>query len=187
MTVPCSCRSFYKNCTGLAAVEFALFLPLLMILFLGGYEMSRYLLMHQKADRIAYTVTDVATQSKTLTLSQLNRILTVSSEIMNPYQFQSSGVVVVSSVYQPEDALLPTIRWQHSGGGGLDRTSRVGTSLGDAQLPGGLTLNGKDNIVISEVFFRYVPMFSLGIFTAQDIYKSVIFKPRLGALTTPPM
>lgn len=171
---------------GIAAVEFALFIPLLFTLFLTGFEANRFLLVHQKADRVAYTVADVVTQSKSVTNSQLSMILTSASQIMEPFSFTSEGVVLVSSVYQPDGTDPPSVRWQYSGGGILPRPSQVGDVNDEAQLPGSMALNARDNVIVAEVFYRYQPLFSIGLFEAQDVYKSVLYKPRLGALTTPP-
>ncbi len=174
-----------RNRSGVAAIEFAMALPVLLLLFLGGFEVSHLLLLHQKSDRIAYTVADVVTQSTTVTNAQLNQILNASAQIMQPFTFGANGVVIITSVYQ-SSTNPPTVRWRYTGGGTLPRTSQIGSVNGTATLPSGLTLNDRDNIIISEVYYRYTPLFPGIIFDARDIYKTVIFKPRLGALTTPP-
>lgn len=176
---------FFSSNTGIAAVEFALVLPILLLLFLGGFELSRFLLIHQKVDRIAYTIADVVTQSTVVTNNQINQILSATIQIMNPFSFTDEGIVILSSVYQ-SGSNPSTVRWQRSGGGTLSRSSQIGMPSGNATLPVELTLNDKDNVIISEVYYRYTPVLSAGILSPQDIYKTAIFKPRLGALTTPP-
>lgn len=182
-------RQIYKLLlcrNGVAATEFAIALPFLLVLMLGGLELSRYVILHQKLEKVAYTVSDVVSQSDTLTMAQINQALTAAATIMDPYEFSPRGVVFISSVYQSgTDA--PTVRWQRNGGGVLAVTSQIGESGGVATLPNGLTLNDKDNVIISEVFFRYEPFFTGGLFDDfVELYKVTIFKPRLGALTTPP-
>ncbi len=172
--------------SGVVATEFALLAPILLLLFLGGFEMSRFLLIQQKAEKVAYTVTDVVTQNTTITNAQLASIVIAASQIMQPYTFGANGVVIISSVHQSGTVNPPTVKWRYTGGGTLLRTSQIGNVNGNATLPGGLTLNDKDNIIITEVYYRYTPMFSGGAIGAQDIYKVTIFKPRLGALTTAP-
>lgn len=179
-------QNFWDCSRGVAAIEFALILPLLITLSLGGFEISRLLLIHQKADRIAYTVTDVVTQSTSLSQAQLDEILTVAAQIMNPQPFAQDGTIILSSVYK-QGTNQPTIRWQYQGGGNLARSSAIGNTGNQANLNPPITLEDKDNIIISEVYFEYQPLFTLGFFAPMEIYKTVIFKPRLGVLTTPPV
>lgn len=179
-------HTFIKSTAGIVATEFALMAPLLLLLLLGGMEISRFMLLHQKTEKVSYTIDDVVTQNTTITNAQLAQIVTAAAQIMQPYTFAANGVVIISSVYQSGTVNPPTVRWRYTGGGTLARTSKVGSVNGYATLPGGLTLNDKDNVIIVEVYYRYSPMFSGGVVGTQDIYKSTVFKPRLGALTTTP-
>lgn len=179
-------KHFFRNRDGIVATEFALMVPILLLLLLGGFEMTRFMLVHQKAEKVSYTVADVVTQNTSITNAQLAQIITAAAQIMQPYTFGSNGVVIISSVYQSGTVNPPTVNWQYTGGGTLSRSSQVGSVGGNATLPGGLTLNDKDNIIIAEVYYVYTPVFSGGVVGTQDIYKSTVFKPRLGALTSTP-
>lgn len=171
---------------GVAATEFAIALPFLLVLMLGGIEISRYVIIHQKLEKVAYTVADVVSQSDRITNAQLLQAVTAAATIMEPYDFSPNGVVYISSVYKSGNS-NPTVRWQYHGGGVLTGASRVGLPNAQATLPNGLTLNASDNVIISEVIYRYEPFLHGGIFADnEEIYKVTIFKPRLGALTTPP-
>lgn len=180
------CLRFADDNRGLAAMEFALCAPLLFMLFMGSYEISRYILVMLKVEKTAYTVADVVAQSSTVSLTQMNQYVSASTQIMLPYPFDSQGRVIVSSVYQTGPTPPSIVRWQYSGGGSLARTSQVGLVNGAATLPAGMILVDRENIIIAEVYYRYEPYFTLGVLDAQDIYRTAIFKPRLGALTTPP-
>lgn len=176
---------FLNDERGVAATEFALALPALLILVLGIYEVTQYILLNQKIDRVAYTVSDVVTQQTNVTQAQLNDIMAAAAEIMNPHDFINDGVVIVSSVQDdPDDG--PTVKWQSKGGGLLDRDSLVGLVNGPAVLPDGFTLNEADNVIIAEVFYEYLPSFTEEYFASRENYKYAIFKPRFGALTTTP-
>ncbi len=172
---------------GIAALEFALNLPLLLILGFGGFELSRYLLIQQKTDKIAYIVADVIAQSTSSTLSnaQITQILTAAAQVMQPIPFGADGFVIVNSVTKTGTA-APKVSWQRTGGGTMTRPSIVGQPNGTATLPGGITLVDKDNVIVVEVFYRYTPMFGGSYVASQQLYRNAIYKPRLGALTTSP-
>ncbi|MGQ7791250.1 TadE/TadG family type IV pilus assembly protein [Faunimonas sp. B44] len=178
--------AFLGDSSAIAALEFGLAAPLVVLLFIGGFDMSRYLLVHYKVERVAFAVADILTQYKMVSGSEIKDAFTASAEIMHPFPFGPEGVVIVSSVHRSEATGPTVIRWQCSGGGALARTSAVGRVNGTATLPGELTLGARDNVIVSEVFYTYRPIFS-GIVPDQvQVYKTSVFRPRLGALTSAP-
>lgn len=174
-----------RNNQGLAAVEFALAAPLLITLCLGGFELARYTLISLKVEKIAFTVADVTSQNKTLTNSQINDIFEAAEQIAAPFEFSTIGVVYITSAYRATGDAYPTVRWQRSYGNAAS-VSQIGTAGLTATLPNGLTINQRDNVIISEVYYQYTPIFSLGLIGPSTLYKTTIFKPRLGDLTTSP-
>jgi Flp pilus assembly protein TadG len=171
---------------GVAVLEFALCLPVLLLLCLGGFDLSRLLLITLKTEKVAFSVADVVAQSPSLTSAQLNQYINAASQIMLPYPFGPNGIVIVSSVYQSAPTPPATVRWRSSGGGTLARISQIGPVSGSATLPNGLTLAVRDNVIVAEVYYRFTPVFPLGFVPATDIYRIAVYKPRLGALATPP-
>lgn len=154
---------------------------------LGAADGTYCLLVNEKADRIAYSVTDIVSQYQTITISNLSDIIQASGQLMQPFTFGTNGVVIVTSVYKPAGQ-NPYICWQYSGGGTLTKTSKIGTTGGAPNLPNGLTLNDNDNVIISEVFYNFTPMFlSEGLFTSNQIYRVAIYKPRLSPLINTPI
>ena len=170
---------------GIAATEFALALPVLVIMLLGALDLTRFMLFHQKIERISYSTADVVAQAQSVSSTELNNILKAAAQIMLPAPFAAQGVVIISSVYKPPGQPT-TIRWQYKGGGSLERTSKVGLTNGTPTLPAGLTLNDRDNVIVAETYYMFTPMFAGSAVPAQEIYRRAVFKPRLGALTTPP-
>lgn len=171
---------------GIAAAEFALTLPIWITLLLGAADGTYCTLVNEKADRIAYSVTDIVSQYQTITIANLSDIIQASGQLMQPFPFGVNGLVIVSSVYKPAGQ-TPYICWQYSGGGSLTQTSRIGTTGGAPTLPNGLTLNDNDNVIISEVYYNFTPMFvSAKLFNAGLVYRVAIYKPRLSPLITPP-
>ncbi|MDX2028827.1 MAG: TadE/TadG family type IV pilus assembly protein [Alphaproteobacteria bacterium] len=171
---------------GVAAVEFALTLPIWITLLLGAMDGSYCLVINERADRIAYSVTDIVAQYQTITIANLNDITLAAGQLMQPFNFGANGVVIVTSVYKPPGQ-NPTIRWQYTGGGTLTRNSQIGNTGGAPVLPNGLVLNDNDNVILSEVFYEFDPLFlSAELFSDGTIYRTAVYKPRLSPLITPP-
>ena len=171
---------------GAVAVEFALTLPIWILLLLGSTDAAHMMILTQRIDRIAYSVTDIVTQSETVTINDLDNILLAAAQLMNPFPFGADGVVIISSIYKESGQPLK-ITWQYTGGGTLARGSKIGSAGGFPTLPSGLTINNNENIIISEVYYYYRPVFfNAGIFSEGDVYRIAVYKPRLSPLITPP-
>ncbi len=178
-------QKLLQNEDGIGVIEFAAIAPFLVLLCLGGFELSRLMLVHMKLEKVSYTINDVVSQQTSITNSQLNQYVSAAAQIMQPFTFSSGGVVFVSSVYQ-SGTNPPEVKWQYTGGGTLGSSSQVGHTGGWATLPTGFTLNDKDNIIVVEVFYNFTPVFGKFAVGASSIYKRAIFKPRLGSLITAP-
>jgi Flp pilus assembly protein TadG len=158
---------------------------------MGSIEMTRFILIAQKVEKTAVTISDVVSQATTITNAELNNIIYAASTVMQPYTFGANGYVIISSVTQPGAYTVsnpPKVNWQYvssGSNGSWTQTSQVGTVGNAATLPSGFTLFDKDNIIIAEVFYRFTPLLaSDGIIGTVTLYKTGLYKPRLGALST---
>lgn len=171
---------------GVSALEFALTLPILIALLVGTADTAYMLLLSQRVDRIAYSVTDILTQSESLSQTDITTTMLAAAQLMQPFPFGSDGIVIVTSLYKPS-GLATKICWQQPGGGTLPRTSKIGAYGAVPTLPSGLTLNDNENVIVSEVYYAFKPMFiNAGYLEADDMYRIAVYKPRLSKLCDTP-
>ncbi len=174
-------RLFIHHQYGMATVELALLMPFLLVLLLGGIELSRYIMVHQKLTRTTVTVADLVTQGTDASTTDLDNIMQVVPHIMNPFTFGDDGLVIVSHVKKlPGNA--PSITWQYTGGGSLSETSAIGLAGDAAALPGGFTMNDEEGVIIAEVYYRYDDMVVPDVLPITTVYKRAFYRPRLGEL-----
>ncbi len=179
---------FKRSEEGIAFVEFAISIPFLLALLMGAIELTRYILIQQKVEKVAVTIADVVAQATTITNADLANIIDAASQVMQPYSFGASGYVIITSVTQtgaPGPGNLPKVNWQYTGGGTMNPApgSHIGAPNNNASLPAGFTMADKDNIIVTEVFYNYTPLIAgNGVMNGALIYKLGIYKPRLGAL-----
>jgi Flp pilus assembly protein TadG len=167
--------------------EFALVLPLILILVMGGAEVGRFILINQKLDRASTSMADLVAQEETMTTATLNGLFAAISPTMKPFTFGSGGVVIVSSI-----ALVgstPTIKWQRTGVGTLSKASKLGSQGGTAALPAGLTVAAGQTIIAVEVYYNFTTLFvpntyTVGVIEDRTLYHRAFFRPRLGTLDT---
>jgi Flp pilus assembly protein TadG len=170
-----SCRA------GNVAVEFALAAPVLIMLMLASAELARFVILHQKMDRVATTISDLVSRAETISESELQDIFSAAGEVAFPYDLADLGLVIVSSVTNP-DGNGPIVAWQRSGGGSYSGSSQVGTEGDDATLTGDFEVRQGETAIISEVYFSFSPFISELIVAPQVIYRSAHHRPRLGTL-----
>ncbi len=179
--------TFRQSTQGLALIEFALVLPLLLLLLFGTLEVCRYLLISQKLEKTIYTVTDVLTQAQPgqISATDLQQYLAAANVLMNPFALGASGLVILTGVETGTDPTKPTISWQACGGGTLTQTSTVGSHIGSAaNLPAGFTMTANEEVVVGEIYFYYIPLTIQNIIPPTTLYRYTVFKPRLGSLTS---
>ncbi len=182
----------WRDNRGVAAIEFGLVLPVLVVLFIGCLEVTFKIWSTQKAEKLAVTLADVIAQSQEVTVSDLQSLVTSIDKIMEPFPFGNNGVVYISSVYLPQpeddedDPGDPIVNWQYKKGA-FSAVSRVGVENGVADLPNGFSLAVRDNVIVAEVIYKYTPIAPGVMFDEATIYRRAFFKPRLGALTDKPI
>ena len=179
-----SWSEYRRDKRGSLLVETGFVIPIIVTMTLGGIEISRYSLLQQKLDRLATTTTDIVSQSESLSVANLEVILTATSSIMNPFPFDAEGVVIISSV-SATGALPPKVAWQHAGGGSLSGSiSKIGAVGANATLPPGFLVRSGENVIIAETFYQFTPMFVSSFVSPSTLYHSAFFRPRQVNLTT---
>jgi Flp pilus assembly protein TadG len=163
------------------AVEFTLAMPVLIMLMLASAELARFVILHQKMDRVATTISDLVSRAETISETELEDIFLAAGEVAFPYDLVDLGVVIVSSVTNP-DGDGPIVAWQRSGGGSYSGTSQIGTEGDEATLGADFEVREGETAIISEVYFDFAPFISEMIVEPQVIYRTAHHRPRLGTL-----
>lgn len=185
-------RFLLHSCnSGVALIEFAFALPLLLIMLIGMMELSYYALVIQKLDKVANSMADFVTQGSTVGITDLNTFGQAVPQIMQPFAF--NGTVIFSNVSNfsvPTAPCLTTgvscVKWQYKVLG--TDASQVGSVGGLATLPSGYTVLSNQSVIMAEAYLNYSPLLStsgnfIPAFTAQKLYKVALYKPRQGTLT----
>ena len=179
-----SLAGFGRGRDGSVMVEFAAAVSVILVIVIGCYDTTRYILLHQKMDRAAATMADLVSQPNEISQSDINSMFSAARELLDPYDLTASGRIIVSSITLPAGETNPQIDWQYAGGGNLSASSSLGTSGGTATIPNGFLLSEGENLIVAEVFFDYTPMFLDYILQAGTFSKIAMRRPRRGDLST---
>src|SRR5688572_12174866 len=85
---------FVRDKRGVSAVEFAMLLPLMLTLYLGGVEVSQGISIDRKVTLTARTVADLVAQVATIDTAGVNAALGAATAIMAPYPDGNAKVTV---------------------------------------------------------------------------------------------
>jgi Flp pilus assembly protein TadG len=180
-------RRFLGDGRGVAAVEFALIAPILVVLALGCFEVPRYVMVFQKLSRTSSGVADLVAQAdEPMTTNQMNDIFTAGKLMMQPYDVVTNGVIIVSSVNNPNGSGVK-ITWQKRKGS-VGTASKLGVqgATPGAGLPVALSPASNEEVLVAEVYYTYTPIFGTIIYNGSTLYRVSFTRPRNDNLNTSP-
>jgi len=165
--------------SGVAAVEFALILPLMLLIYLGSDDLTLGLMAARKATLVSRTLSDLISQQQNqlpVTDADLTSTFAAANAIMAPFP-ASTMKMTITSVEFVADAGAATgydamPRWSATLNGGISRTQSCGALNPVANsaapvynnLPVGVYAQG--GLVIADVSYTYAPTFGASFFTA---------------------
>ena len=91
-------RGFARGEGGMAAVEFALILPIMLTVYLGGVEIGDGVAIDRKVAITTRTVADLASRYTTIKNADMSTILGASSVVIQPYGASPLAVTSISLV-----------------------------------------------------------------------------------------
>jgi Flp pilus assembly protein TadG len=180
-------RKFARFCRerrGVAAMEFAIIAPVITFALLGGTELSRYMLMHQKMDRVSASVSNMVAQSTTMKVVDFDNMWAAAIQVSKPFDLGGTTSKVIISFIVAETDTNYRIQWQREGGGTLGQNSLLGSEGGLATMPTGVTLKQGDTLVAVEVYATYTPFVFQELIGSTVVYHRSFDQPRLTDIIT---
>ena len=132
---------------GLAAVEFAMVVPLMLVLFFGTVEFSSGVAVDRKVTLMARTLSDLTSQNISVTDTQLTNIRNASTGIMTPYS-STPLKSTITELYVDPTTKVARVQWSKG-----DVPRGAGSTVA---IPTALQV-GDTYLIFSEVSYLYVP------------------------------
>jgi Flp pilus assembly protein TadG len=165
----CTLARFARERRGLAAVEFALLLPIMMTLFLGSVELTTAVAIQRKVTITARALADLSSQFTTIADSDMTNILNASSDIIAPYATgQLASVVSELSINAQGQA---TVVWSDT----LNGTARtVGSTV---TVPTNLAI-ANTYLILGEAQYSYNPSYGYVVTGTMTLNDHIYMRPR---------
>lgn len=176
-------RRFLTAQGGVAAVEFALVVPFMLVVYLGTSEASALITMDRKVQSVAGAVGDlVARENGTISGATLQDYFQASSGIMSPYTTTNIKQIVTSVQVMADGTTNVTWSREYLNGVmSVGTTYVVNKPYGRASDMASMTDIAKGSyVIVSEASYSYKPLFGLVFDKAVNLYRQSFYVPRFG-------
>jgi len=143
----CSARQFRTDTRAIAATEFAVIVPLMLVMFFGTVEFSSAVAIDRKVTLMARTLSDLTSQSTSVADTDMTNFFNASTGIMTPYA-SALALSTISELYVDPTTKVARVQWSK---GSAARTQ--GTTV---SIPTTLAIGGT-YLIFSEVSYTYTP------------------------------
>ncbi len=157
-----------RDCRGVAAVEFAIIFPVLVLMLFGVIELSNYLMAGRKVLGVAHTVGDLIAREVNIDQNTLDDIYESAALIMAPFSSGDISIGVASIVFDAGGN--PTLDWESNfASGSVANATTKAAGFGDAG----------ESVILVNVTYSYTPIVSMVLTGTQTIVEEVYVRPRL--------
>ncbi len=175
-------RRFRRSKSGLAAVEFALILPVMITLFFGIVELSMALTCRANVTNVASVGADLVAQESTMTTADIRSVFDAAYAMLYPYSTTPAKIIISSVEYDTVSKSLTSgkVGWSCARGGGSAKTTGASVTL-----PAGL-MTANSSVIMAEITYNYTSPTTQFITGTKVMSNTFYTKPRRVSKITAP-
>lgn len=163
---------------GISGIEFALILPLIIVLFAATLDLGEGLMVSRRLDQISATTSDILTQESSWSTSAVETLVEGAVSILEP--FDTAALKITVSVLNVSATGTATVAWSY----GYQTDARATGSASPVDIPANIAESGVQ-LVVTTVEHDITTIFTalLSEITGLDSYhltSSAISRPRVG-------
>lgn len=145
-TTRLSACEFLADGKGLAATEFAVIVPLMLVMFFGTVEFSSAVAIDRKVTLMARTLSDLTSQSTSVTDTDMTNFFATSTSMMTPYP--ATPVTATITELYVDSTQTAHVQWSK---GSSPRAQKSAVAI-----PSSIAIAGT-YLIFSEVNYVYTP------------------------------
>ena len=175
--------------SGVAAIEFAMLLPIMLMLFFGTVIFSSGVAVDRKVTLMARTFSDLVSQNYSVSSTQLQNFFNADTAIMTPYDSTLTSAIV-TELYIDPTSLTPKVIWSvaYNGPSVAAPVSAHPSTYVVPSFPSSLAVSGT-YLIFSEISYLFTPPAAgaMGFMTSGITLKDVAYtRPRQSACVINP-
>jgi Flp pilus assembly protein TadG len=146
-------RRLRADTSGIAAVEFAMLLPLMLMIFFGTIQISMAVAVDRKVSLTARTLSDLISQAlagTAVTSTDFTNAFNLTQPILSPYP-NTPLKAIISQIYIDQTTLVAKVVWSQASNATAHNYKDVVT------VPAALQIAGT-YLIMSEVSYLYQPI-----------------------------
>ena len=171
------------DCRGVAATEFAMIVPIMLVLFLGTVELGSAIAIKRKLTLVVHAASDLASQSlDSLKTTDMQNVFAASGAIMLPYSL-TPLTTTVSEIFIDNNKIAK-IQWSQSATAAMVGGSPAATLQPSPRkpkdtvtVPAGLLIPNTW-LIWSEVSYTYTPIVGYVLKTNLTMKDEAYTRPR---------
>lgn len=150
-------KQLSSNVKGVAALEFAMIVPMLFMMLIGTFEFGTALTVDRRVSKISSSIADLVSRTDKVSEDQLRFMGNqIARSMLEPYDFSNAQINIFQVKADINDATNTTIDWSrsYSNGSPISSPYPQGSSF---TMPVGLMSAGT-YMVVTEVTYNYTPL-----------------------------
>ena len=170
-----------------AAVEFALLLPLMLTIYIGSVEVSQALTVDRRVVLLARTLGDLTTQYSSMVAADLTTVVGAGSAVMAPMPIADARIRITSVAISGSGSADPTVPNKATVCWSFQQNWTAlakGATLTVQDLPTALRGDVGTSIVMAEVRYPYKPVIGYIITGTLNLGEKIFMRPRLSTYVT---
>jgi Flp pilus assembly protein TadG len=160
---------FAADRRGSSAVEFALLLPLMLIMYFGSIQITDAISADRQVTLVASTVAEITSQYTTVSSTDVSNILAAASSVLTPFPIANAQVTLSSVLIDAN--CKATVDWSAT----LNGTQRSGTVTGS--IPAALLIPNT-SVIWGEATYNYKPAIGWVVTGTIPMYDQIFLRPR---------
>ena len=171
-------RRLAQDRKGAGAIEFAILFPVLIMLYIGAFEITVGLSVSKRATRAASTVADVVTQQQSVTKSALAQMPSVANSIFVPYNTTSLTLKITGITIDASANAKVLWSWAQDGTVPYAKNTAVSNVPSDMKTANSFLV--RTELSIPYTMFLFAPNFMPDGMRTITISRSFFYRQRQG-------
>jgi Flp pilus assembly protein TadG len=159
LSVQRSALALVGDCRGIAATEFAVIVPVMLVMFFGVVDLSSGVAVDRKVTLVARTLSDLTSQSTSVADSDMTNFFAASFAILTPYS-STPTQGTITELYVNPTTLQATVQWSKG-------SAPRGVST-PVVIPSALAV-ADTYLIFSEVSYLFQPMVGYTVMSSAGV------------------